>query len=138
MTQHMLRVIQLSAIYTEMLMVLREPDTLARSFDGEDSRVADLRVAVSDCRGDSGQAQVDIRQEFRSSPMEPRRNMDIINDAMKKGQKLYRDLCFVKRTSDEGELLEVTQSFALQISQANYVSVARVVLSIKQGIDSYL
>jgi len=58
--------------------------------------------------------------------MEPRRNIDIINDAMKKGQQLYPDLCFVKRSSDEGELLEVTQSFALQIPQANYVSVARI------------
>ena len=37
--------IQLSAIYTEMLMVVRELDTLGRSFDGEDSR---SRVAVSD------------------------------------------------------------------------------------------
>ena len=38
-------------------MVVREPDTLARSFDGEDLR---SRVAVSDHRGDSGQAQVDM------------------------------------------------------------------------------
>ena len=66
-----------------MLMVVREPDTLARSFDGEDSR---SRVDVSDRRGDSGQAQDDTRQEFRSSSMEPRRNIDIINDAMKKGR----------------------------------------------------
>ena len=49
--------------------------------------------------------------------MEPRRNIDVINDAMKKGQKLYPDLCFVKRTSDKGELLEVTQLFALHILQ---------------------
>jgi len=68
-------------------MVVREPETLARSFDGEDPRVA-VRD-VSNRRGDSGQAQVDTRQEIRSSPIEPRRNVDIINDAMKKGQQLY-------------------------------------------------
>ena len=41
---------------------------------------------------------------------------------MKKGKKLYHDLCFVKRMSDEGELLEVTQSFVLQIPQANWIT----------------
>ena len=40
-----------------MLMVVKEPNTLARSFDGEDSR---SRVAVSDRRSDSGQAQVNM------------------------------------------------------------------------------
>lgn len=39
---------------------------------------------------------------------------------------LYPDFCFFKRMSNEGELLEVTQSFALQIPQANNVFIARV------------
>ena len=56
-------------------MVVREPETMARSFNGEDSRVA-VRD-VSNRWGDSGQAQVDTRQEISSSPMEPRRNIDI-------------------------------------------------------------
>ena len=58
---------------------MREPDNLALSFDRED-----LRVTVSDHQGDSGLAQANTRQtEFHSSPIEPRRNIDIINDAMK-------------------------------------------------------
>jgi len=49
---HARHAIQLSTVYTEMLMVVRESDTLVRSFD-----IKDLRVAVSDVsnyRGDSG------------------------------------------------------------------------------------
>ena len=80
-TQHMQarRAIQLSTqCQGEMLMVVREQDTLAQSFDMED-----LRVDVIDCRGDSVTAQVDTTQEFRSSPLyeppEPQlRNIDII------------------------------------------------------------
>jgi len=54
---HARRAIQLSATCSEMLMVVREPETLERSFDGEGSRV--VVRDVSNRRGDSGQAQVD-------------------------------------------------------------------------------
>ena len=36
---HARRAIWLSAIYTEILMVVGEPDTLVRSFDGGDSLI---------------------------------------------------------------------------------------------------
>jgi len=70
---HARHAIQLSATYSKMLLVVREPETWARSFDGEDSR-----VAVRDIRnrwGDSGQAQVDTRLEIRSSLMEPQETL---------------------------------------------------------------
>jgi len=34
---HARRAIQLNATYNKMLMVVKEPETLARTFDGEDS-----------------------------------------------------------------------------------------------------
>ena len=43
-------------------MALREPNNLAKSFDGEDSQVA--ISDVSDHQGDSGLAQADTRQNW--------------------------------------------------------------------------